>query len=143
MWQSEATSTTPKAPRRLSRRKCTRGQCSRSTVIGWIVVDHLLGPSGTDARAETFWHMHPDWSLTSSMGDRCCFAIGTRRHQAVASTSPLYALNPSEAHGLDSYAPVYGRTERGLCVGARIQAHAQRSSAAFIPAGRVFRGVCH
>ena len=108
---------------------------------GWIVVDHLLGPGSADALAETFWHVHPDWSVASSMGDRMLFRHRDGAVQSIAATSALCALEPSEADGLDRYAPVYGRTVRGVCVRARTSGAPPRSSATFIPGGHVCDGV--
>jgi glycosyltransferase involved in cell wall biosynthesis len=109
--------------------------------LGWIVIDHLLGSENDAAHAETFWHVHPDWTVSSSTSDRLWFRHRDGTARAIAATSPLRALDPEEAAGLDGYSPAYGRIERGLCVRARSSGALPCSSATFIPARQVSSGV--
>ncbi|MEN3339139.1 MAG: hypothetical protein V7647_2815 [Acidobacteriota bacterium] len=83
--------------------------------LGWLVIDHLLGPEGSSASADAFWHVHPDWTRTASRsGVLLTHRDGTTR--ALVSTADLRALSPDEAGGLDGYSPAYGVVERGLCL---------------------------
>jgi hypothetical protein len=101
--------------------------------IGWVVLDHLLGPPEGSAVADAFWHVHPDWSWTAR-GAGVLFEHGDGIVSAMVSTADLRMLSSEEAAGLDSYAPVYGRLERSLCLRARVASALPRTVATFITA---------
>lgn len=100
--------------------------------VGWIVIDHLLGPPGTHVNAELFWHIHPDWKPLPESG-----RIALRHHdghvRSIACTATLEVVSAGAAEGLDGYSPVYGRREQGLCLRARTTAAVPDSIATFIP----------
>jgi heparinase II/III-like protein len=101
--------------------------------VGWIVIDHLLGPAGSTADADIVWHVHPDWAPPPGA------APGVLRHfdgtlRAVTCSADLRLLTEAEAAGLDGYAPAYGRIERSLCLRARLSAKLPHSVATFIAA---------
>lgn len=99
--------------------------------LGWIVLDHLLGPAGSTATADILWHIHPDWE--PSRRDDAVFCLhrdGTAR--AMACTADLRVLSPEEANGLDSYAPAYGRLERTRCLRTRVASPLPTTVATFI-----------
>ncbi len=50
---------------------------------GWLVIDHVLGPPGVSVTADTFWHIHPAWTLAPTDGDRP--PQTHRRHRRVRS----------------------------------------------------------
>lgn len=96
--------------------------------IGWVIVDHLLGEGLVPADA--YWHLHPDWSVTT--GTRSA-RLAHRSGQVVtlASSAPLEAA----ADGHDLYAPEYGRIEPAPCIRAHSQGALPRSFATFIALG--------
>jgi hypothetical protein len=99
--------------------------------LGWLVIDHLLGPEGSDATADGFWHIHPDWTRTpSASGVSLKHNDGTVR--ALVSTADLHALTPDEAGGLDGYSPAYGVVDRGLCLRMHAVAGLPHTIATFI-----------
>jgi Heparinase II/III-like protein/Heparinase II/III N-terminus len=99
--------------------------------VGWLVADHLLGPEGVSAAAETFWHIHPAWRhVPSERGILLEHADGSRR--PVVSSGDLRALGLDEANGLDSYSPAYGRVEPALCLSARTAAALPHTDITFI-----------
>jgi hypothetical protein len=101
--------------------------------IGWIVLDHLLGPSEGSTVVDAFWHVHPDWKCTT----RSTGVLFEHRDgivSAMESTADLRVLTSEEATGLDAYAPVYGRLERSLCLRARVTSALPKTVATFITA---------
>jgi hypothetical protein len=84
--------------------------------------------------ADAFWHVHPDWSAVPGNGGSVRLRHRDGLGQAIASSSSLEILSPSEADGLDGYAPVYGRVERATCLRGRIAGSLPRSFATFVPA---------
>ena len=98
---------------------------------GWLVIDHVLGPPGVSVTADTFWHIHPAWTLVRSDGTVLLrHTDGTTR--SIACSSGLRALSPTEANGLDRYSPVYGRIEPALCLTSRTAAPVPHTVATFI-----------
>ncbi|MEP6914398.1 MAG: alginate lyase family protein [Acidobacteriota bacterium] len=99
--------------------------------LGWVVIDHFLGPAGPAAKAEAFWHVAPAWRAiqdgTSVMLSHLDGIVCT-----LASSSALQVLAPEEANGLDSYAPEYGRVEPAICLRDRSEGPFPRSVATFI-----------
>ncbi len=74
--------------------------------LGWVVLDHLLGPDGARVEADILWHVHPDWQLEPDGHSRFRHRDGTT--VAMASSARLTALTHEESAGLDGYAPAYG-----------------------------------
>jgi hypothetical protein len=99
--------------------------------IGWVVLDHLLGPADGCAVADVFWHVHPDWKCRTG-GAGILFEHRDGSLSAMESTADLRVLSSEEAGGLDSYAPVYGRLEQSLCVRARVASTLPKTVATFI-----------
>jgi hypothetical protein len=98
---------------------------------GWLVIDHILGPAGVSVTADTFWHIHPAWTLVPPEGAVLLrHTDGTRR--SIACSSALRALSPTEANGLDRYSPAYGRIEPALCLTTRSAAPAPHAVVTFI-----------
>ena len=98
--------------------------------FGWIVIDHLLGHE--EATADAFWHIHPDWK--ASPLDRCVLFESGGSLVILAHSDGAEILSAADAHGLDGYAPVYGRVERGTCVRARTRGGLPRSALTFVAA---------
>jgi hypothetical protein len=101
--------------------------------IGWLVLDHLLGPGEGRTVADVFWHVHPDWKCTPR-GTGILFEHPDGAVSAIESTADLRVLSPDEAEGLDSYAPVYGTLERSLCLRGRMVSALPRTVATVITA---------
>jgi hypothetical protein len=101
--------------------------------LGWLVLDHLLDPARGSTVGDVFWHVHPDWNCTTR-GSGVLFNHRDGAVCAMESTADLQVLSPDEASGLDSYAPVYGRLERSLCLRARVLSVLPRTVATFISA---------
>lgn len=101
--------------------------------IGWVVLDHLVGPAGGSAAAEIFWHMHPDWGQMPGPGG-LHFRHPDGPVVSMACTAPLKVLGHEEARGLDSYAPVYGVVQQGLCARAQVAGPLPLTVATFIVA---------
>ncbi len=101
--------------------------------IGWVFLDHVLGPPEGTTVADAFWHVHPDWRWTAR-GAGVLFEHRDGIVSAMESTAGLRVLSADEAAGLDSYAPVYGRVERSLCVRARVASALPKTVATFITA---------
>ena len=97
--------------------------------IGWVVVDHLLGPA--DAEAAAMWHLHPDWTPSEFNDLRVVLHHGTRR-AALASSAPLREVTTG---GLNEYAPEYGRIDTAFCFAAGRQAGTPFSIATFVSTG--------
>lgn len=96
--------------------------------LGWVVIDHLLGPAGLSATADIFWHIHPDWHASGGFLFR--HRDGTVR--SMACTADVRVLSRENADGLDGYSPVYGRIEQGLCLRARVTSSLPDTIATFI-----------
>jgi hypothetical protein len=96
--------------------------------VGWVVIDHILGPPGAVAAAEAFWHVHPDWRAAAA-GDAVTFRHRDGSVCALSSTSEVEVLGRDNANGLDDYAPEYGRIERATCVRGRSDGPLPRSVA--------------
>jgi hypothetical protein len=96
--------------------------------LGWIVVDHLLGPATHPTTADVFWHIHPAWTPA----DAGCFRHADGSTCVMASSESLVVLGPEAADGLDGYAPAYGRIERATCLRAQVTAPLPTSVATFI-----------
>lgn len=95
--------------------------------VGWLVVDRVTGPG--DIEAETWWHLHPAWA--ASVERRRIELRGPRdRRLAFATTAPAPAVIDLE----ESFAPVYGRIERGRAIRATVLAREECVLASFIPA---------
>ena len=99
--------------------------------FGWVIVDHLLGE--TDAVAEAFWHLHPDWRVQAGE------PVMTLRHTtgwrlSIASSIPLDTLARDAGDGLDAYSPAYGLVERATCIRARSAGPLPRTFATFVSA---------
>lgn len=99
--------------------------------IGWIVIDHLTGPSDT-VEADAMWHVHPDWQVTAHDGRRIELVQKDRQASLVMSVP----VRPVRGNGLDEYAPEYGRIERGSCFAGRTAGAAPLSMATFVSAHR-------
>ena len=99
--------------------------------IGWVVIDHLLGPAGSAAIAEAFWHVNTDRRATAT-GRGVTFRHGDGSEHALASSSSVEVVSGEEASGLDGYAPEYGRIERATCLHDRSAGPLPRSVATFI-----------
>jgi hypothetical protein len=102
--------------------------------IGWVVLDHLLGPPEGSTVADAFWHVHPDWKW-AARGTGVVFEHRDGIVSAMESTADLRLLSSEEAAGLDNYAPVYGRLERSLCLRARVASALPKTVATIITAG--------
>jgi hypothetical protein len=101
--------------------------------MGWLVADHILGPEGATATADTFWHLHPAWSgVSSDRGILLTHPDGIRR--SIASSGGIRALTLGEADGLNSYSPAYGRVEPALCLLGRMAASVPHTEVTFISA---------
>lgn len=98
--------------------------------FGWFIVDHLLGPGA--ATAESFWHLHPDWSVVRFNAAQVLLAHRDGTRQAIASSRPLMPVEPSSP--LQSYAPAYGRVETAACLRGHTDGPLPRSVLTFIPA---------
>jgi hypothetical protein len=99
--------------------------------IGWIVIDHILGPADRIVTAETFWHVHPAWRAASTGGGIALHHLdGTDLR--LSSSSDLKIVEPGDTEGLDGYAPEYGRLERATCLRDRTTGPVPRSTATFI-----------
>ena len=111
--------------------------------VGWLVIDHVFAEDGSTGHAsvDAFWHVHPDWSVTSASGGSVRLWHRDGLVHALASSSALEILSPEEAGGLDDYAPVYGRIERATCVRGRTAGSLPRAFATFIPAVPLGTGV--
>jgi hypothetical protein len=99
--------------------------------VGWVIVDHLLGPGGMAGTADAHWHVHPAWGVAATNGgvtlrhtDGAAYALG--------SSSAIEILSPEDAQGLDDYAPEYGRIERAVCLRGRTHGTFPRSVATVI-----------
>lgn len=101
--------------------------------VGWIVVDHLLGPRGMQVDADVFWHLHPAWEYLPGAGGPS-FRHEDGMVRSIACTTHLELLRGRGKDGWDAYSPVYGRRERGLCLRARVAAGVPATIATFIPA---------
>jgi hypothetical protein len=100
--------------------------------IGWIVLDHLLGPPNASATADILWHVHPDWE-SASPADGLSFRHRDGTVRALACSTGLSVLGP-ETGGLDCYSPAYGVIERGLCLRTRVTASLPGTIGTFITA---------
>ena len=99
--------------------------------MGWLVLDHILGPGATSTTADAFWHVHPDWTqVPSETGVLLQHLDGSRR--SIVSTGDMRALNAPEVEGLDSYSPAYGQVVRALCLRVRVCAGLPYTIATFI-----------
>jgi hypothetical protein len=99
--------------------------------VGWFVVDRVLG-DGT-AAAETFWHVHPAWRVMPH-GTHGVEAHQRGRAAALVCSTPVRLLEGPEEPGLHSYAPAYGRIERGTCVTASVSGPLPLAWLTFVPA---------
>ncbi len=97
--------------------------------FGWIVVDHLLGTG--DARADAFWHVHPDWEC-SQRGRSIVFREPGGLVAVLGSSNDLELLEGAAADGLTWYAPIYGQIGRAGCVRASTEGQVSRSSLTFL-----------
>jgi hypothetical protein len=97
--------------------------------IGWIVVDHLTGPS-QHVTATAMWHFHPAWTVGLS-SERVADLRGPKGTRlGLASSAPL--AHCDSAFG--QYAPVYGRIQAAPCLAATAAGVAPLALATFIPA---------
>lgn len=76
--------------------------------IGWIVLDHLLGPAGGPVAADILWHVHPAWRHRP--GPATVFDHADGASVAMACSAPLRVLSSEEAQGLDAHSPDTARS---------------------------------
>jgi hypothetical protein len=94
---------------------------------GWLIVDRVSGPG--EIAADTWWHLQPSWQPTAA-GHRVDLRGTGGRRLTVASTASTLTILEEER----SFAPVYGRMERGIAVRASRTARDTCVIGTFVPA---------
>jgi hypothetical protein len=92
---------------------------------GWLILDHLLGTG--EARADTFWHLHPDWSAKQAGTSIQLRQVGNVA-AAIAGSDTVHLVSGCSGKDPGLYAPVYGRIEHGVCLQASATALLPRSA---------------
>ena len=126
-----ATSTMSKAFTTAISRRRMRGPCWHCTALGWLVIDHVLGPPGVSVTADTFWHIHPAWALAPADGSVLSDTPTARRVRSRVQAVCARSARPKRI-GLDRYSPAYGRIEAALCLTTRTAAPVPHTVATFI-----------
>jgi hypothetical protein len=105
--------------------------------VAWFVVDHLLhaGGSGEDVSADAFWHLHPDWTLTSPAGPCVLLRHAGGRAHALATSGSFAPVRGTRFEELGAHAPAYGRIEPAECLRVSTRGSLPRSFVTVVPMG--------
>jgi hypothetical protein len=112
--------------------------------VAWFVVDHFIaGPgaagqrmSGEPLTTDAFWHLHPDWTLTSRAGASVSLQHRDGQRQHLACSGMLGSVRGTRWSDLAAYAPCYGRVVPAECLRMAESGPAPRSMVTIIPMGR-------
>lgn len=111
--------------------------------VAWFVIDHFVDTSAPGATAaadpvatDTFWHLHPDWTLVSDAGRMVRLQHRDGQRQHLASSGILGSVHGTRWSDLASYAPCYGRIVPAECLRTTESGLAPRSVLTIVPMGR-------
>ena len=98
--------------------------------FGWLIVDRVMA-GDTPVVADTWWHLHPDWSGTVDKG---AVALRHRSGKRLGLVSTARDMIVVEDPRWSAFAPEYGRVESSTTLRARRRASGAFVIGTFIPA---------